>query len=175
MPTVTPLTAPILTLSGTLISVDGDGNTTTEVTTGLNFQGDNVQSSGDNTYETEPEQVFNSDVLVTFSSAYTLDTRTSVTKATGVVVYGDAKDSNTGLTRAEALAQNAEIRYTLNGKDPSKTKYRVAKSNVGLLMNRNYSGDDGTILKARVYYKGQWSPVTKVKIRITDVNQSYTS
>lgn len=177
MPTVTPLTAPTITLSGTLIAVDDDGNTTTSVTSGLTFQGDDVQSSGSNTYETEPVQVFNSNVNVAFSSSYTFNSLSAVTKPNGVVVYSENMngDGNTGMTAAAARAKSAEIRYTLNGKDPSQTKSNIAKSNVTLQLNRNYSGDDNTILKARVYYQGQWSPVTTVKIRITDVNQSYTS
>ena len=64
----------------------------------------------------------------------------------------------------------AEIRYTLNGKDPKHTKNYIYKDRPLQLYN-NTSGDS-IVLKARVYYNGDWSPVTTVTFRLFSNNIS---
>ena len=176
---VSQLTAPTITLAGTLAAVDDDGNITTSAVTGLDFQGSNVKVTDDSpiTYETEPVQLFvGGSVDAAFSCDYPMTTLPYVTKPNGIVIYSDQPNGeNVGMSRAEALASKAEIRYTINGKDPSRTKYSVVNDFTTVVFQRNYSGDDNTVIKARVYYRGEWSPVTVVKIRIADPSQFYVN
>jgi len=59
---------------------------------------------------------------------------------------------------------HAEIYYTLNGKDPVRTK---ANLYTGIFtVKRNESGSANTILKARTYCQGKASKVIKVEFRI---------
>ena len=61
----------------------------------------------------------------------------------------------------------AETYYTLNGKDPSRTKTYLYKYNdLGFRVRRNYAGGDNIILKVKTYYRGKASDITIVKFRI---------
>jgi len=58
----------------------------------------------------------------------------------------------------------AEIYYTLNGKDPKRTKNNFYKG-VPLVFYNNNSADK-IILKARVYKEGTWSAVSRFEFKI---------
>lgn len=64
------------------------------------------------------------------------------------------------------IGNNLEIYYTLNGKDPIRTKAYLYTGSFSIALNR--SGSDNTIIKARSYYKGLWSDVSKIELRIAD-------
>ncbi len=63
-----------------------------------------------------------------------------------------------------ALGLESETYYTLNGKNPKRTKTNLYTGIFNL--RRNTAGTDNIILKARTYRAGQWSEVRKVEIRI---------
>lgn len=63
-----------------------------------------------------------------------------------------------------ALGLESETYYTLNGKNPKRTKSNLYTGQI--ILRRNTSGSDNTILKARTYRAGKWSEVRKVEIRI---------
>jgi hypothetical protein len=63
-----------------------------------------------------------------------------------------------------ALGLESETYYTLNGKNPKRTKSNLYT--VPFIIRRNTSGSDNTILKARTYRAGQWSEIRMVEIRV---------
>lgn len=63
-----------------------------------------------------------------------------------------------------SLGLESETYYTLNGKNPKRTKSNLYTGR--FFLRRNTSGSDNTILKARTYRAGQWSEVRTVEIRI---------
>jgi len=62
------------------------------------------------------------------------------------------------------VAQNAETYYTVNGKDPTRTKANLYTGQ--FTVRQNLSGSDNLILKARTYVQGKWSEVRTVEIKI---------
>ena len=62
------------------------------------------------------------------------------------------------------IGGNFEIYYTLNGKDPSRTKAYLYTG--AFTLSDNTSGSDNTIVKARSYMNGLWSDVAKIELRI---------
>lgn len=65
---------------------------------------------------------------------------------------------------SNALGLESETYYTLNGKNPKRTKTNLYTGSFDL--RRNTAGTDNIILKARTYRAGKWSEVRKVEIRI---------
>lgn len=63
-----------------------------------------------------------------------------------------------------ALGLASETYYSLNGKDPKRTKSNLYVR--PFRIRRNTSGSDNIILKARTYRAGQWSTTRTLKIRI---------
>ena len=99
--------------------------------------------------------------------------------AVNVVISRDTRADNSSTNLAQAKAGTAELRYTINGKDPARTaSYSVVLgSKVGnvyysapINFTNNYSGfgGDNTVIKARVYWNGQWSNVTTVVVNLVD-------
>jgi len=60
--------------------------------------------------------------------------------------------------------RTAETYYTLNGKDPVRTKANLYTGK--FFIKRNSSGAGHTILKARTYVDGKESPVMKVELMV---------
>lgn len=71
------------------------------------------------------------------------------------------------------LLQNASayVYYTINGKDPRKTKANLYTK--GFSVRQNASGTDNYILKARVYINGISSVIRKVEFRIANDKGRY--
>jgi hypothetical protein len=63
-----------------------------------------------------------------------------------------------------AGTSRSETYYTLNGKDPKRTKSNLYAGK--FIIRRNETGADNTIIKARTYVEGLSSSVMKVEIRI---------
>lgn len=66
------------------------------------------------------------------------------------------------------IGGNFEIYYTLNGKDPVRTKAYLYTG--AFTLSDNTSGSDNTIIKARSYLNGLWSDVAKIELRIANVD-----
>ncbi|MCK5763848.1 MAG: hypothetical protein KAH05_06995 [Clostridiales bacterium] len=62
------------------------------------------------------------------------------------------------------IGGNFEIYYTLNGKDPVRTKAYLYTGKFDL--STNQSGSDNTIIKTRSYINGLWSEIAKIELRI---------
>jgi len=120
-----------------------------------------VEQHGLTTVRKRESLLYRSDVDITFvlDKTYTLQTYGASRYATrsGNRFIGAMQPGITGNT-------HAEIYYTLNGKDPVRTK---ANLYTGIFtVKRNESGSANTILKARTYCQGKASKVIKVEFRI---------
>lgn len=95
--------------------------------------------------------------------------RRSITLSISANGYPTPTYNGTRFTgRMSGLANNfgevAEIYYTVNGKDPSRTRSYLYTGQTELLGNS--SGSDNTILKARTYYNGKASEVVTFEFRV---------
>ncbi len=171
--TVGRLTAPTITLEGLRVH-ENVGKTTEQGTwtfTAPIYESPdpNDQSSKDfRTSNNRADQsfVFINNVDINMAvSGFTLRSRDNTSVPSGrPVFYGDLR----GVLSDSDQTDTPEVRYTVNGKDPSRTKfYRWGiddDTNIKLKMNK--SGVD-TIIKARTYHRGRWSDVTEVRIKVT--------
>lgn len=64
-----------------------------------------------------------------------------------------------------SVNQTSETYYTLNGKDPSRTKANLWTGQP-ITLRHNKSGTDNTVIKAKTYVNGLESPTMRVEIRI---------
>ena len=64
----------------------------------------------------------------------------------------------------QTVGGNWEVYYTLNGKNPTRTKAYLYTG--PFTLSDNKSGSDNTIVKARAYLNGIWSDVAKIELRI---------
>ena len=64
----------------------------------------------------------------------------------------------------KTIGGNWEIYYTLNGKNPSRTKVYLYTG--PFTLSDNKSGSGNTIVKARAYKNGLWSDVSKIELII---------
>lgn len=65
------------------------------------------------------------------------------------------------------VGDERQIFYTLNGKDPKRSKNYLYREPFAI-SKWNKTGSDNTIIKARTYYAGVWSDVEKIELRITN-------
>lgn len=169
--TFSKLTAPTISLQGVAVSPSKEYTTGTwNITAGI-AESPNSNDSSSKQFSidngrVERTLVFDDLVDINMTATgLTLRTRenTSV-PASRPTFYGDLA----GVMNDSPQADAAEIRYTVNGKDPSRTKfYRWGiddASTIRLQMNKTGGGE--TVLKARTYYRGRWSDVTAVRIKI---------
>lgn len=82
-----------------------------------------------------------------------------------VGITGTGTELVSGLAGANVNLKS-DTYYTLNGKNPTKTKSNLYTG--PFTIRRNISGTDNTIIKARTYARGRWSEVRRVEIRITN-------
>jgi len=78
---------------------------------------------------------------------------------------GALKFQGVNTVRGNALGLESDTYYSLNGKNPKRTKSNLYTGTFKLRRN-NEAGSDNIILKARTYRAGQWSEVRKVELRI---------
>lgn len=64
----------------------------------------------------------------------------------------------------KTIGGNWEVYYTLNGKNPTRTKAYLYTG--PFTLSDNKSGSDNTIIKARAYKNGIWSDVAKIELNI---------
>ena len=167
------LTAPTIRLTGLRVS-ENVGKTTTQGVWNINAPVYESPNANDNSSKdftiangrTDQSFVFVNNVDINMSvSGYTLRTRARTFPVAGrPTFYGDLA----GVLNDNEQADTPEVRYTINGKDPSRSKfYRWGiddDTNIKLRMNK--SGVD-TIIKARTYHRGRWSDVTTARIKVT--------
>jgi len=153
---VTPLTAPTITLNGSLIDSAGAVAAAANVTPGNKIQGEHTNS----VTQVAPS-VFYGDVTVTMTAPYTMKDYATPTADTNNFAVGELNEAVLA-----AYREQAEIRYTLNGKDPSRTKF--TRYSAAFDLTRNQSGTDNVVLKARTYRRGEWSNVVTVELHIVN-------
>jgi len=185
MPTVQQLAAPTILVTGTQILKSGDSLTDVGVSSSYTTQsvanqsvgkvftgGDFVSVSGRQYTSNEP-LIFLNSVNVDFASVYSLKTTTVAANFRNNIptnwTIGEIQDnvyvSGEAGNNSPTDAALAEIRYTINGKDPSRTRARRYYGSAATL-NFNLNGGDNIIIKARVYRQGQWSLVREAVFRI---------
>jgi hypothetical protein len=114
----------------------------------------------------------NVDINMTVSGHSLRSRDNTIVPAGRPVFYGDLA----GVLGDTDQADTPEVRYTINGKDPSRTKfYRWGiDDDTSIKLQMNKTGVD-TVIRARTYHRGRWSDVTLVRIKVTqgsiDLNQ----
>jgi hypothetical protein len=143
---------PMITIRGARVDDNGDvGNSTDSVRTVQ----DVVQE--DNTVRNREEWVFYDDVTVTLTPDSKFDSN----------VYSNRSVTDfVGKTRPDTDDVNlkADTYYTVNGKDPSRTKANLYTGH--FVIKRNLSGTDNIVLKTKTYVQGQESKTRKIDFRI---------
>lgn len=169
--TIAKLTAPTISLTGVSVSPSKEYTDGTWTVTAGVFESPNASDSSSKDFtidngRVERTLVFDDLVDISMSvSGHTLRTRANSPITAGrPTFYGDLA----GVLRNSDQTDLAEIRFTINGKDPSRTKfYRWGIDDatpIRLQMNKTGGGE--TVLKARTYYRGRWSDATTVTIKI---------
>lgn len=160
--TVRPLTAPTILITGTQVNDDGTTTARVNYDVGTTYSGEPT----DLTHTKKAPMLFRGPVTVTLSTSYPKSSRavraSSKNQPMDLVHVGKFSDAENG--------KKAEIVYTLNGKNPTRTHARWYSGSFQLGMNK--SGGDNTVLKTRLYYRGEASPVTQVEIRIQETDRT---
>ncbi len=80
------------------------------------------------------------------------------------IFMGERWDIRKKKLRTPKIGRYSNIFYTLNGKDPRRTKSILWDGNI-IILKENTIGDT-VLLKARTYYQGEWSDAVTVEFRI---------
>ena len=83
--------------------------------------------------------------------------------------YTSSSFTGTNITSKDNINRLSNTYYSLNGKDPKRSKnYLYTGGNI--LIRRNSTGSDKTTLKVRTYIRGRISPVMIIQFRIVKSN-----
>ncbi|MHA1469137.1 MAG: FN3 associated domain-containing protein [Candidatus Asgardarchaeia archaeon] len=147
---------PTIVLNGAFIGTDGviDPTSTTTINTQLVVEG---SIAGSPTARRRDSLIFDGDVYVTLTPDSKFETTTYENRSTDDII-GKTEASSGGMN------WNSETYYTVNGKDPVRTKANLYTGQVRI--RRNLSGHDNTIFKARTYARGLASEVRTVEFMI---------
>lgn len=178
---------PTVTLTGKFVDAD-NGNPGEKVVTSIGSQ--HIKQNG-LVVKKRSEMLFQNDVLVELvpdpdfvannyggSNIAPFRPYNTVATTTNVVVgkrpsggapslfFKDGREK-TVYSGGTLVNEKSDTYYTLNGKDPSRTKSNLYTGAFTIL--RNTSGTDNIVLKTRTYAEGQASEVRTVELRI--INQ----
>jgi len=173
-----PVAKPKIEIEGKLISTDGKIGSKTSISVDQTpkVNGNSVRATKGESAGSLP--AFYNEVTLS------LDVDSSVRKSLQNSNYNNAnakinsttfqgKETSGKYNQAPSVVNNiAYIYYTLNGKDPSRTKSNLYTGPITLRHNQ-FSGDN-VIVKARVYFEGQSSSVTVANINIVRRTSSKT-
>jgi len=196
--TISKLVPPNILLSGTQLIKSGENLTdvgvvstyttrnVTNISVGKIFTNGAYVDEDGQTYTSNEMLYFLNNVTGSmFSSVYTLKRISMYANFAGNIPanweIGRVTDNVyvPGESKPIIDAETAEIRYTLNGKDPSQTRARTfyggtadskALNTTASALVFNASSDN-TVLKARVYRQGEWSDVKEVIFKILSPDQ----
>jgi len=115
-----------------------------------------VSNTSEGEYTKQETLIFKDTVLVTFTTTFDQKNYSD---------YSDSQNNRIGILNNPSNINKAEIRYTINGKDPSRTKFYIYGDAFILRRGTNQDSDSIT-LKARIYRQGAWSDVMAVSLRI---------
>ncbi len=123
-------------------------------------------STGNGPWRNQDTMIFKDSVTITITpdskfSAADYSNRSSLGVENGSVFVGETSVTNrSNIT----FGTDSETYYTINGKNPKRTKSNLYIG--AFTLRRNESGTDNLILKVRTYYQGKWSKVFKTEFRI---------
>ncbi|MFA5759749.1 MAG: FN3 associated domain-containing protein [Clostridia bacterium] len=141
-------------------------NERTEVTTAYTSQDVSTKESLSGlTVSKASVLTFLGDVVVTFGTDG--DSYTDAVYANTDTNY--VGHSNMGADRK--VNDEAQLYYTLNGKDPIRTKANLYYGQT-ITLKANKSGSDNTVIKVKKYAGGQWSDVGIAEVKIVRSNKN---
>ena len=151
---------PVVTLAGLLV------DTTTGIytqTTTTDIANKHETNYGAQTGERQqPVQTYSGDVTVTITA--------QDVHSAGQTAYNSdaANEGNVGRdVDKDEVNKTLDTYYTLNGKDPNRTKANLLTRGTSTLTVRaNESGSDNVILKIKTYGRGLESEMTTVEFRV---------
>ena len=151
---------PIIRLVGTTIDITNGtfGANTTATSTEIGTAFVTTSSNGLSVIRRD-ELVFSESVTLSFVA----DSKWGRNKYTSSNFTGKNISSKDNINRL------SNIYYTLNGKDPKRSKNYLYTGG-DILIRRNLTGSDKTTLKVRTYIRGRISPVMTVQFRIVKTN-----
>ncbi len=144
------ITSPRIFLTGTRVNDDGSHTVLT-----MHDAESIIEQTDSHEYTHQPTVVFAGSVTITMTSVYALKGYSGETDSLNHRI-GSLEDSHN--------KNKAEIRYTVNGKDPSRTSFKRYGSPITLTTNK--SGTDNTVIKAKVYRQGYISEATSVIVKV---------
>jgi hypothetical protein len=143
---------PVITIRGARVDEDGEvAHSTDYVRTVQDVVAEDL------TVRNKEEWVFYDDITVTLTPDSKFDSN----------VYSNRSVTDfVGKTRSDIDDVNlkSDTYYTVNGKDPSRTKANLYTGH--FVIKRNLSGTDNIILKTKTYVQGQESKTRKIELRI---------
>jgi hypothetical protein len=104
-----------------------------------------------------------SDSTVTNLPAYLIRSGGTITIATNYPTYNYSSIPAGNIIGKLSENTYAEIRYTLNGKTPTRTSHLYTTP---IALDRNLTGSDNTVLKYKVFYQGKSSETKTIRLRI---------
>jgi hypothetical protein len=156
---------PTVVLNGHLVTmVDGAKSLAIHAADTTITTDDIVSEDDGMSYRNKEEYVYQGDVTVTITpdSSFTANSY-SKRDITGTVgdtadIIGKTQDS------IDSVNKNSETYYTVNGKDPIRTKANLYTG--PFLVRKNLTGSDNIILKVKTFYRGSSSVTKTVEFRI---------
>lgn len=130
------------------------------------FVGAKIRSEK-NTNFRNPSLVIRNDPILTFKDRVTID---MTTPNTSLKDYRKQKKAfkvdgdKINLGELNPTSGKGEIRYTLNGKDPCRTKFKIFQDE--FVIRKGTIGSEKVILKARLFTRGKWSDITSVEFKL---------
>ena len=144
------LNSPVARFTGTIISADKSVN---------NYIKERVKSG---VTKLSSNEFINQDVFLNFINSVKIVFTSNYLLKT-FVKYPTGKNIFIGGFKQNYQNDKAEIRYTLNGKEP-KTTSNLYKEEI--LFKQNNSGTENNCLRYRIYYKGKKSNPSTIKFKV---------
>lgn len=139
--------------------------TTTSIDYSFSAEDVVVGANGDNTVRNEDPYTFSDSVTVTITPDSDFTSNSYANRSSSDII------GKTPMGSDGKVNQYAETYYTVNGKDPSRTKAHLYTGAFSIRSNK-FGSSDNIILKARTYQGGNWSKVTMVEIRIIKADEN---
>lgn len=108
---------------------------------------------------------FEGDVTITITPDTTWTANSYSNRSSGDII------GKTETAASSKINKYSETYYTVNGKNPIRTKSNLYTGAFEIRANK-FGSSDNIIIKARTYCGGQWSEVRKVEIRIVRTTQT---
>ena len=83
----------------------------------------------------------------------------------------ETKMVNESVSKGSKVGQNSETWYTINGKDPVRTKSYLWQGK-DIVLQHSKGTNDTMIIKAKTYYLGQVSDIASLEVRILRKNSN---